>query len=86
MNVQLRFAVCSVVIAMVFAGIGFGQSYAPISGQGTASAAKPAIRLAVQAAEGIALRSNPAISAARLNALASQQVTREVRSNLWPQA
>jgi outer membrane protein len=86
MNVQLRFAVCSVVIAMVFAGIGFGQSYAPISGQGTASAAKPVTRLAVQDAEGIALRSNPAISAARLNALASQQVTREVRSNLWPQA
>jgi len=43
-------------------------------------------RLAVKDAEAIALRNNPAISVARLEALASQQVTREVRSNLWPQA
>jgi outer membrane protein len=43
-------------------------------------------RLAVQDAEAIALKNNPAISVARLNALASGQVTREVRSNLWPQA
>src|SRR6266700_3208419 len=32
------------------------------------------------------MKNNPAISVARLNALASQQVTREVRSALWPQA
>ncbi len=44
------------------------------------------IHLSVKDAEGIALRNNPAISMARLNALASEQVTREVRSNLWPQA
>jgi outer membrane protein len=44
------------------------------------------MRLSVADAEAIALRNNPAISAARLNALASQQVTREVRSALWPQA
>jgi len=37
-------------------------------------------------AEGLALKNNPAISVARLSALASEQVTREVRSNLWPQA
>jgi outer membrane protein len=43
------------------------------------------VRLSVKDAEAIALKSNPAISVARLNALASQQVTREVRSNLWPQ-
>jgi outer membrane protein len=43
-------------------------------------------RLAVKDAEAIALRNNPAISVARLEALATQQVTREVRSNLWPQA
>jgi outer membrane protein len=43
-------------------------------------------RLAVKDAEAIALRNNPAISVARLEALASQQVTREVRSSLWPQA
>jgi outer membrane protein len=40
----------------------------------------------VKDAEALALKNNPAISVARLNALASGQVTREVRSNLWPQA
>lgn len=44
------------------------------------------IRLSVKDAEAIALKHNPAISVARLNALASQQVAREVRSNLWPSA
>ncbi len=44
------------------------------------------VRLSVKDAEAIALKNNPAISVARLNALASQQVTREVRSALWPQA
>ena len=43
-------------------------------------------RLSVKNAEAIALQNNPAISVARLEALASQQVTREVRSSLWPQA
>jgi outer membrane protein len=43
------------------------------------------VRLSVKDAEAIALKNNPAISVARLSALASQQVTREVRSNLWPQ-
>jgi outer membrane protein len=45
----------------------------------------PSVRLSVKDAEAIALKNNPAISVARLSALASQQVTREVRSNLWPQ-
>jgi len=45
-----------------------------------------AVRLTVKNAEALALKNNPAISVARLNALASQQVTREVSSNLWPQA
>jgi len=44
------------------------------------------VRLTVKDAEALALRNNPAISVARLSALASEQVTREVRSNLWPQA
>jgi outer membrane protein len=44
------------------------------------------IHLSVKEAEAIALKNNPAISVARLNALASQQVTREARSALWPQA
>jgi outer membrane protein len=43
------------------------------------------IHLSVKDAGAIALRNNPAISVARLSALASQQVTREVRSSLWPQ-
>jgi outer membrane protein len=47
---------------------------------------KIVVRLSVEDAEHIALKNNPAISVARLNALASQQVTREVRSALWPQA
>jgi outer membrane protein len=44
------------------------------------------LNLSVKNAEAIALKNNPAISVARLNALASQQVTREVRSSLWPTA
>jgi outer membrane protein len=44
------------------------------------------MRLTLKDAEAIALKNNPAISVARLSALASEQVTREVRSNLWPQA
>ena len=44
------------------------------------------IRLIVKDAEALALKNNPAISVARLSALASEQVTREVRSSLWPQA
>jgi outer membrane protein len=42
--------------------------------------------LSVKDAQGLALKNNPRISVARLTALASQQVTREVRSSLWPTA
>jgi len=42
--------------------------------------------LSVHDAQAQALKNNPQISVARLNALASQQVTREVRSTLWPTA
>ena len=51
-------------------------------------AATPSIvvHLSAKDAEAIALKNNPAISVARLTALASQQVVREVRSSLWPQA
>jgi outer membrane protein len=59
------------------------QSIKDGSGQRTT---KTAIPLSVKDAEVIALKNNPAISVARLNALASEQVTREVRSALWPQA
>jgi len=59
---------------------GFAQSTQPTH------AVTTAIRLSVTDAEALALKNNPAISEARLNALASVQVTREVRSSLWPQA
>jgi outer membrane protein len=49
------------------------------------SAALP-LRLSRQDAEALALKNNPAISVARLKALASWQVVREARSNLWPSA
>ena len=42
--------------------------------------------LSVHDAQALALKNNPQISVARLNALASRQVTREVRSSLWPTA
>jgi outer membrane protein len=63
------------------AGSGGGQqSSAP-----TASPAAPQT-LSIRDAEQLALKNNPQISVARLTALASQQVTREARSALWPTA
>jgi outer membrane protein len=47
-------------------------------------AATPSQKLSLKDAEELALRQNPQISVAHLLALASQQVTREVRSKLWP--
>jgi outer membrane protein len=44
------------------------------------------LSLTLKQAEGLAIKNNPQISVARLIALASQQVTREVKSNLWPTA
>jgi outer membrane protein len=61
---------------------GLAQSIPPVQG----SPSSNVIRLSVKDAEALALKNNPAISVARLTALASGQVTREVRSNLWPQA
>jgi outer membrane protein len=42
--------------------------------------------LSLKQAEALAVQNNPQISIARLTAVASEQVTREVRSNLWPTA
>jgi len=63
----------------------------PPSGQEpTAASTQPArqtsLSLSLKEAEALALQNNPQISVARLTALASQQVTREVRSSLWPAA
>ncbi|MGA9041083.1 MAG: TolC family protein [Terriglobales bacterium] len=55
----------------------------PVDPQVTQGAAVP---LSLKQAEALAIQNNPQISVARLTALASQQVTREVRSNLWPTA
>jgi outer membrane protein len=66
-----------------------GSFAAPAHGYTTPSQGAqgaPPMRLSVKDAETLALKNNPAISVARLEALASQQVTREVRSGLWPQA
>jgi outer membrane protein len=54
----------------------------------SASQTNPGIQvsLSLKEAEALALKNNPQISVARLTALASQQVTREVRSSLWPAA
>jgi outer membrane protein len=58
-----------------------------MTAQGSAPSAPgtPTI-LSVKDAQALALKNNPQISVARLTALASQQVTREVRSSLWPTA
>src|ERR1700733_13488510 len=40
--------------------------------------------LSLKEAEALAVKNNPQVSVARLTALASHQVTREVRSALWP--
>ena len=50
------------------------------------TAAVPSTPLSLSDAQALALKNNPQISFARLTALASQQVTRQVRSNLWPTA
>jgi outer membrane protein len=56
------------------------QGQAPQASLGTQ------VPLSLKQAEALALQNNPQISVARLTALASRQVTREVRSNLWPTA
>ena len=55
------------------------------SSDSQANAGMP-ISLSLKQAEALALQNNPQISMARLTALASHQVTREVRSSLWPTA
>jgi outer membrane protein len=61
--------------------------YATPPNSGTSSVAPGAsTTLSLKQAEALALRNNPQISVARLTSLAAQQVTREVRSNLWPTA
>jgi outer membrane protein len=61
----------------------------PPSGEGSSPAQAGAVArvsLSLKQAETLAVQNNPQISVARLTALAAQQVTREVRSSLWPAA
>jgi outer membrane protein len=46
----------------------------------------PHVQLTVKDAEALAQKNNPQITSARLQALAAHQLTREVRSSLWPTA
>jgi outer membrane protein len=71
-------------VSLVWARSSVGQSVTPSQIE-SAQSSSTVTRLSVRDAEAIALKNNPAISTARLSALASEQVTREVRSNLWPQ-
>lgn len=63
-------------------------SEAPSAQQPSPNQASPGqpMPLSLKQAEAIAVKNNPQISVGRLTALASEQVTREVRSNLWPSA
>src|SRR5450755_568659 len=71
------------------AGSGIGQMRTqmmePQAVSPRASVGAPAT-LSLKEAQALALKNNPQISVARLTALASQQVTRQVRSALWPSA
>jgi outer membrane protein len=60
------------------------SSTLPPGAQAPAIAPSPPLSLTLQQAEAQAIKDNPQISAARLIALASRQVTREVRSAFWP--
>ncbi|MFZ0285532.1 MAG: TolC family protein [Terriglobales bacterium] len=62
----------------------YPQATAPSPAPSTNAGAP--LSLTLKQAEALAIKNNPQISVARLIALASQQVTREVRSNLWPTA
>jgi outer membrane protein len=53
---------------------------------GAAAQSSAPSSLTLKGAEALALKNNPLISVAQLTALASQQVTREARSALWPTA
>jgi outer membrane protein len=68
-----KFLLWAVVFCVTL--LGWGQASPPVP--------QP---LSLKDAEALALKNNPQISVARLTALAAQQVTREVRSTLWPTA
>lgn len=78
---------CIVWGLVVSAALGLGQSAVFVQGPVPAKQTSNVVtHLSVKDAEALAMKNNPAISVARLSALASDQVAREVRSSLWPQA
>src|SRR5271154_5558639 len=83
MTWRLVFLLCALALSIhALPKQSLAQSVPPVQG----SPSSNVMRLGVKDAEALALKNNPAISVARLNALASRQVTREVSSNLWPQS
>src|SRR5579864_7528613 len=75
---------CSLTVFLLVA-CGVHAQGAPSSGPPSTSGVAVQ-RLTLQDAENLALKNNPQITVARLNALAFQQVTRETRSLLLPNA
>lgn len=65
------------------AGAGSQQSAPPAA---TGETQRPRLRLTLKQAEDLAIKNNPQITGARLQALAAHQVVREQRSNYWPTA
>lgn len=58
----------------------------PSHSNGPAGQTATRVRLTLKEAETLVIKNNPQITAARLQALAAQQVTRETRSGYWPTA
>jgi outer membrane protein len=75
----LKHVSLSLLLLASLAGFAAGQ-------QQPATATPPLLRLTVHDAETIALKNNPQMSVARLNALVTHQVVRETRSGLLPTA
>ena len=80
------FIVWGVLSAVICVGQSTTLEQNPMGAPRTISNPNAVTHLFLKDAESLALKNNPAISVARLNALASEQVTRGVRSSLWPQA
>jgi len=81
-----------IVLGVTFLTAGMAAQVPAANPAGTDSSQVPAqpvpasaaLRLTVQDAEALALRNNPQVSVYRLLAMASQQITREAKSNYYP--
>ena len=78
----MRFGRASLAfLGAVSLGVGYAGAQQPAAG---APAPRAALSLTVRDAEQLALKNNPKMSVAQLDALASRQVTREVTSAFYP--